>query len=253
MTRKILILGGSGEALALARALSTAPGITAILSLAGRTAVPAASPIDVRRGGFGGTAGLARYIAEHKIDLMIDATHPFAAEMKRHAVEAAASAGVPLLAIRRPAWAPQAGDRWIEVDDLAGAAAALGEAPARVFLTTGRKELTPFAAAPQHFYLLRSVDAPEAKRLPPHVDLITARGPFRLEDEFALMRDHRIEIVVSKNSGGAAAAPKLEAARALGLPVVMVRRPVLPEAISVANVTEALDWLAAHHDVTFSA
>ena len=178
---------------------------------------------------------------------MIDATHPFADQIKANAIEAARLTGVPLLAIRRPSWTPVDGDNWILVEDLEGAAVALGETAKRVFLTTGRDELRPFAKASQHFYLLRSVEAPARDELPAHVELITARGPFRLVDELALLKQHAIDIVVTKNSGGEATYAKLAAARALGLPVVMVRRPMLPEAPSVETVVEALQWLEQHH------
>ncbi|MGZ5917235.1 MAG: precorrin-6A/cobalt-precorrin-6A reductase, partial [Methyloceanibacter sp.] len=172
---KLLILGGTSEASALARALAGDPHYDAMLSLAGRTEHPAPSPIPVRRGGFGGSEGLARFLTENRIDVLIDATHPFAAAMKRHAVEAAKHTGVPLLAIRRPAWEPREGDQWISVANLGKAAAALGDEPKRVLLTTGRKDLAPFVAAPQHFYVLRSVEAPALEELPPHVEVITAR------------------------------------------------------------------------------
>jgi precorrin-6A/cobalt-precorrin-6A reductase len=243
MQRQLLILGGSSEALALARALQGDPRFKPVLSLAGRTQAPMQAPIPVRRGGFGGAEGLARYLGENGIGLVIDATHPFADRMKRHAVEAAQAANIPLLAVRRPEWQQQPGDRWTQVDKLADAALALGEASRRVFLTTGRTELAPFAAAPQHVYLLRSVEPPEPESLPPRVTLIVARGPFALEDELALMRRHAIEIVVAKNSGGTGAAAKLEAARRLRLRVVMVRRPALPDCASVETVEAALHWL----------
>jgi precorrin-6A/cobalt-precorrin-6A reductase len=247
---KLLILGGSGEAANLARALHGDARYDFTLSLAGRTAEPVPIPGKIRSGGFGGAEGLARTLAEEGFDIVIDATHPFAVQMKTNAIEAGREAGVTLLAIRRPPWVAEEADRWIMVGSIEEAAAALGEAPKRVFLTTGRMELAPFVAAPQHLYLLRSVEAPLTEELPPQVELITARGPFRLEGERALLQAHAIDVIVTKNSGGDATYAKLEAARALGLPVVMVSRPELPEARCVETVAEALDWLEQHHEST---
>ena len=244
---KLLILGGSGEAAALARALDGDARYDVTLSLAGRTSEPVKLPGTIRTGGFGGAEGLSRTLHDEKFDAVIDATHPFADQIKANAIEAARLTGVPLLAIRRPSWTPVDGDNWILVEDLEGAAVALGETAKRVFLTTGRDELRPFAKASQHFYLLRSVEAPARDELPAHVELITARGPFRLVHELALLKQHATDIVVTKNSGGEATYAKLAAARALGLPVVMVRRPMLPEAPSVETVVEALQWLEQHH------
>jgi precorrin-6A/cobalt-precorrin-6A reductase len=254
MPTKLLILGGSSEAMALARALAGDPRFAPVLSLAGRTEHPAPAPIPMRSGGFGGAEGLARYLTGNEIDVLVDATHPFAAEMKRHAVGAARTTGVKLLAIRRPPWEPKPGDRWLFVEDLDEAAIALGQAPRRVLLTTGRKELAPFVRVPQHSYVLRSVEAPLREDLPPDTEVITARGPFTVASELELLRDKAIEVVVTKNSGGGATAAKLEAARALSLPVIMVRRPEVPEARdSVASVEAALAWLERNHGVTSSA
>ncbi len=244
---KLLILGGSGEAAALARALRGDARYDVTVSLAGRTTEPVKLPGTIRTGGFGGAEGLARTLMDEKFDVVIDATHPFADQIKANAIEAARVTRVPLLAIRRPPWVQRDGDNWILVEDIEGAAVALGETAKRVFLTTGRDELRPFAKASQHFYLLRSVEAPAAGALPAQVELITARGPFRLEDELALLKQHAIDIVVTKNSGGEATYAKLEAARMLGLPVIMVRRPTLPDAPSVETVDDALHWLERHH------
>jgi precorrin-6A/cobalt-precorrin-6A reductase len=250
---KLLILGGSSEAAELARAVAGDGRFAATLSLAGRTEHPDEMPLPMRKGGFGGAEGLARYLTENGTDALIDATHPFAVAMKQNAVEAARLAGVKLLAIRRPPWTPEPGDDWTMVASLEEAAAVLGDGPKRVMLTTGRKELAPFKAAAQHFYVLRSVEPPEPDALPPRTKSITARGPFRLEDERKLLQDHRIEVLVTKNSGGAATAPKLAAARAQGIAVVMVRRPEAPEAPSVATIAEALAWLERCHGKTSSA
>jgi precorrin-6A/cobalt-precorrin-6A reductase len=250
---KVLILGGSSEAAALARALAPDSRFEATLSLAGVTEHPGKSPVPVRTGGFGGAQGLADYLNEHGVGVVVDATHPFAETMKRHAVEGAARAGVPLLAIRRPPWTPEPGDNWIMVDSIEAAAAALGQEPKRVMLTTGRKELAPFKAAGQHSYVLRSVEPPEPSAVPPRVEVITARGPFAYGDEVKLLRAHDIEVLVTKNSGGTATAAKLAAARALNLPVIMVSRPDVPDAQCVESVDEAVAWLAQYHGSTGSA
>ena len=224
------------------------------LSLAGRTSEPVALPGKLLTGGFGGAEGLARVLAEERFDLLVDATHPFAVQMKANAVEAGKIAGTKFLAIRRPPWVQREGDRWIMVESLEAAACGdRAKIQRRVFLTTGRMELAPFRAAPQHLYIVRSVEAPSPEELPPHVELITARGPFNVADERALLEAHRIELIVTKNSGGAGAAAKLEAARALSLPVIMVERPDLPEAPSVETVAEALAWLERAHGSTSSA
>jgi precorrin-6A/cobalt-precorrin-6A reductase len=250
---KLLILGGSGEAAGLARALCGDHRFDVTLSLAGRTAEPAELPGTLRKGGFGGSEGLARTLVEERFDALIDATHPFADEMKRNAVEAARATSVKFLAIRRPTWVQREGDRWIKVESIEAAAAAIGQTPRRVFLTTGRMELAPFKRASRHFYVLRSVETPAPEELPPRVELITARGPFKLEDETRLLREHAIEIIVTKNSGGTATIAKLEAARALEIPVIMVERPHLPDAPSVETVAEALAWLKNVHGSTSSA
>ena len=222
------------------------------LSLAGVTRSPKASPLDVRTGGFGGAEGLAAYLGRHDVDALVDATHPFAAAMSANAATAAAAASVPAIAVLRPAWQERPGDRWIRVPDMPSAAAALGPAPRTVFLTIGRKDLAPFRNAPQHRYVVRSVDPPPQDLLPDGAVFIAARGPFALENEENLLTEHRIETVVTKNSGGSATAAKLTAARRLGLPVVMVERPPAPGA-SVPTVDEAWDWLVARHEETASA
>jgi precorrin-6A/cobalt-precorrin-6A reductase len=250
---KLLILGGSGEAADLARALDGDVRYEITLSLAGRTSEPAALPGKLLTGGFGGAEGLARVIAKERFDILIDATHPFAVQMKANAIEAARRAGVELLAIRRPPWVPREGDRWIMVESLEAAAAAIGDEPRRVFLTTGRMELAPFRAAPQHLYIVRSVEAPSPEDLPPRCEIVTARGPFNLADERALLEAHAVDVIVTKNSGGAGAAAKLDAARAMSLPVIMVRRPDLPEAPSVETVADARLWLERAHGSTSSA
>ncbi|MBM1173711.1 cobalt-precorrin-6A reductase [Microvirga arabica] len=248
---RILILGGTTEASALARLLSGRSEFSPLLSMAGRTSDPRPLPIPTRIGGFGGVEGLIRFLAQERIEAVIDATHPFAAMMSRSAAEACASACVPLLALRRPPWAPQEGDRWIEVGSTGEAVRALGDEPRRVFLTVGRLELPPFAAAPQHTYLVRTI-GPIGDALPvPNVIAIQDRAPFNEAAERALMERERVEIVVTKNSGGAATYPKIAAARALGVPVIVVARPEKPRGIEeVASADAALEWLERRHGRT---
>jgi precorrin-6A/cobalt-precorrin-6A reductase len=240
---RILVLGGTAEARRLAEALAGRLGLSVTLSLAGRTAEPLDQPVPVRRGGFGGAEGLADYLRAKHVDLLIDATHPYADVISVNAARAAGLSGVKLLAIRRPPWRRVDGDTWIEVSTIAEAARTLGEAPRRVFLTLGRTELQPFAACPQHFYLIRSVDPVVPPLAVPHARYVTARGPFNETDDRTLLEQQRVEIVVAKNSGGDATYGKIAAARALGLPVVMVTRPALPSVPSVATMEEALAWL----------
>ena len=240
----MLVLGGTSQASELARRLAARPDLEATLSLAGRTAAPAASPLPTRIGGFGGAEGLADYLRAHRIDAVIDATHPFAARISANASAAAASAGLPLGVLSRPAWCPGLGDDWCEVESIEAAAEALGASPRRVFLTVGRLQAGAFRAAPQHWYLMRSIDAPGD--LPPNCEVLLARPPFLFDDEIALMRERRIDVLVSKNSGGEAARAKLDAARALGLPVVMVARPASLQGPKLEDVEAALRWIEAH-------
>jgi len=237
--KRILILGGTTEARLIAERLSDRADLAVTLSLAGRTAAPAALPVPVRIGGFGGPAGLAAALTAQAIDVLIDATHPYAARISANAVAAAALAEVPLIALDRPAWQPVAGDRWIEVPDIPAAVAALGETPRRAFLALGRQELAPFAAAPAHFYLIRSVDPVEPAPALPNAVFLTGRGPFDEARERELLAQHRIDIVVAKNSGGTATYGKIAAARRRGVPVVMVRRPAAPRT-ALAGVDEVM-------------
>jgi precorrin-6A/cobalt-precorrin-6A reductase len=199
--------------------------------------------VPVRVGGFGGGEGLAAYLEAERIDRLIDATHPYAAAISANAARAAGLAGVALLALRRPPWRPVAGDRWTEVADTPEAARVLGDAPRRVFLALGRNEIAAFVAAPQHFYLVRSVDPVEPPLAVPRAAYIRARGPFREEDDRALLLEHQIDVVVSKNSGGPAAYGKIAAARALGIEVILLRRPALPQVPAVDAVEDAVAWL----------
>ncbi|MFJ9506283.1 cobalt-precorrin-6A reductase [Streptomyces anulatus] len=246
----VLVLGGTTEARRLAERLA-APApcsrgqVRVTTSLAGRVSAPRLPPGDVRVGGFGGPDGLAAWVREHDVDVLIDATHPFAATMSRNAAEAAAQAHVPLLALRRPGWVAQDGDRWHAAGSLAEAAELLPALGERVFLTTGRMGLAAFAGAALDdlWFLVRSVDAPEPP-CPARMEVLLDRGPFTLEGERALIRRHRLDVLVTKDSGGDATAPKLTAAREAGIPVVVVRRPPVPEGVPVARTPdEAVEWV----------
>ncbi len=241
--KKILVLGGTGEGIALAEALQEIPDIHVISSLAGRVANPKLPPGEVRIGGFGGVAGLAAYLSDNKIAGIIDATHPFARRMGWNAAEAAAVRKVPLLRYERPAWVAQPGDRWIEVDDWAQAVEALRRSAKRVFLALGRQELAPFTALTDIAFVIRSVEPPDAGINFAQAELVLARGPFKLADERALLQARQIDHLVCKNSGGSATDAKLLAARELGITVVMQRRPSRPDTLRVANIAAALDWV----------
>ena len=245
MTHRILILGGTTEARQLAGKLADRADFSITLSLAGRTESPVAQGVPVRTGGFGGADGLAAYLRETQTNLLIDATHPYAARISANAAQAARQAGVPILALRRPGWEPLDGDRWVLVDSVADAVRVLGLVPRRVFLALGRQEVAVFEAARQHHYLIRSVDPVEPKLAVPNAEYLLARGPFREGDEDTLLRDHRVDVVVSKNSGGDATYGKIAAARALGIEVIMVRRPALPDVAS-AETVEALAAMVDH-------
>lgn len=239
-THRILILGGTTEARRLAERLRLRSDCEVTLSLAGRTANPVEQPVPVRIGGFGGARGLASYLHDRQVDLLIDATHPYAARISANAAEGSRMAGVPLVAFGRPAWTAQAGDRWTEVEDGMAAVRALGEAPRRVFLALGRQDLAPFEAAPQHSYLIRSVDPIEPPLSIPDATYILARGPFAEEDEHALLIEQRVEAIVAKNSGGSATYGKIAAARALEIPVILLRRPAGSGVPSVATLEDAI-------------
>jgi precorrin-6A/cobalt-precorrin-6A reductase len=241
MTR-ILLLGGTTEASALARALA-GTGADAVFSYAGRTDAPLAQPLPTRVGGFGGAEGLTAWLRAEGITHVIDATHPFAAQMSHNAVAACAATGVALAALERPAWQAGPGDRWICVPDLAEAVAAVPKAGARVFLAIGKLHVADFARKPGNHYLLRLVDPPGALPLP-DATAVVARGPFDLAGDLALMRDHRITHVVAKNAGGSGARAKLDAARDLGLPVVMIDRPAIPPRARFGDVANVMGWLA---------
>ncbi|WP_429031827.1 cobalt-precorrin-6A reductase [Bradyrhizobium sp. I1.14.4] len=239
---RALILGGTADANLLAATIARA-GIDAIYSYGGRTRAPADQPLPTRIGGFGGVGSLADYLRRKSITHVIDATHPFAAEMSRNAIAACAQTATPLIALERAPWNKTSGDHWIEVADLVSAVAALPDSPTRVFLAIGRQHIAPFGSRPQHAYTLRFVDPPD-ERLPlPGADVIVSRGPFTLDNELAMMRARRIEWIVARNSGGTGARAKIDAGRALGLPVIMITRPPLPERPRVENVSEVMEWL----------
>lgn len=241
----ILVLGGTTEGRELAEQC-VRQGIPVVSSLAGRVSNPRRPPGPVRVGGFGGADGLATYLTQQSISAVVDATHPFAARITANAATACRRTGVPLVVLNRPAWVAEEGDTWHPVGDLTGAATVIGELTGpdgHVLLTTGRQETAPFAALPQWFWL-RAVEPPEGP-LPVRCRTLLARGPFRLDDEIALLRDLAIDVVVTKNSGGPTAA-KLTAARERGVPVVMVERPPLPAGVTVvADVPTALAEILA--------
>lgn len=238
---RVLVLGGTSEATRLAALLAARPDVEATLSLAGRTSRPAPQPIPTRVGGFGGAEGLADHIRAERISLLVDATHPFAERISANAVRAAEMAAIPLVALTRAPWTPVAGDRWTEVDGLEAAALAIGAAPRRVLLTVGRLGLAAFASAPQHFYIVRSIDPPETDL--PSARVVLDRPPFDAEAERALMVREVIDVLVTKNSGGAATYGKIEAARALGLPVILVRPPVRAAVPTVQDPEAVMDFL----------
>lgn len=244
-TGKILILGGTSEGIALATALASVPGCQVISSLAGRVANPKLPPGEVRIGGFGGPGGLAAYLHDNAIDAVIDATHPFARRMGWNAAEAATAAKTPLLRFERPAWQPQAGDRWVEVADWDEAVSSLRGKARRVFLALGRQELAPFTALKDISFVIRSVEAPDADLTFADAEIVLARGPFKLDDERVLLRSRNVDHLVCKNSGGGATDAKLQAARELGVTVVMQRRPARPDVPKVSDVQGAVDWVVS--------
>lgn len=245
---KVLLLAGTREARALAGLLADEPGVEVEASLAGHTGTPAAFPCALRRGGFGGVDGLVDHLVASAVDVVVDATHPFAATMPWHAAEATDRVGVPRLRLLRPAWEPQPGDRWLPADDLPDAARRLRELRARrVLLTTGRLDLTPFLGLTGVHLVVRTIEDPAphraqpAWRRPAETTVIRRRGPFGLDEERAVLRDHAIDALVTKNAGGDDA--KLVAAGEAGIPVIMVRRPPSVPGPAATTPHAALAWL----------
>jgi precorrin-6A/cobalt-precorrin-6A reductase len=241
----ILILGGTAEAAALARSLVEGhrERLDVTTSLAGRTRAPAALPGQVRSGGFGGAEALAGYLKDQKIAAVIDGTHPFAAQISANAIVACEIAGVPRLVLSRPCWQVEPGDNWQHFDTIEAAALDLPRLGRRAFLTVGVQELAPFASLANIWFLVRLIEMPADPPSFADSHFITGRGPFTLDGERALMESHKIDVLVTKASGGAATAAKLEAARHLALPVVMVERPPAPAGPSVDGVQAAIDWI----------
>jgi len=237
---RILILGGTAEARELAGALGAA-GLPVISSLAGRVARPRLPVGEVRLGGFGGPEALARWLHDQGIVAVVDATHPFAERISASAAEACPRAGVPLLRLERPGWTERPGDRWHWVDGLAAAAAAIPQLGRRALLTTGRQGLRTFADVDCAWFLIRCVDPPDPP-LPSHHELILDRGPYTLAGELTLIDRRKIDLVITKDSGGTHTQAKLEAARTRGLPVIVVRRPPRPPSRSTATVAAAVAW-----------
>jgi precorrin-6A/cobalt-precorrin-6A reductase len=242
----LLILGGTGEALALARALVSAGRVRVTSSLAGRTRAPTPIPGDVRIGGFGGVARMRDWVEAQRVDAIIDATHPFAAQISAHGAQVAVATKTPFLRLARPAWTIRPGDDWRRVPDAAAAARLLPSVGRRAFLTTGAGDLSAFAGLEGIYFLIRVIDAPETLHKFAVYDCIKARGPFNLSEEIHLIKTHRIDVLVAKNSGGDATKAKIDAARDLGVPVVMIDRPSHIEADrmkTAESLEQALTWL----------
>jgi precorrin-6A/cobalt-precorrin-6A reductase len=253
---RVLILGGTTEASELTRLLAADPRFETTLSLAGRTANPKTQPVQTRIGGFGGSDGLAAWLQREKIDVVVDATHPYADQISSNAVTACTRLAIPLASIARAAWQPRPDDKWLTVASAEAAADALGPEPRRVFLSLGRQELSAFATRPYHHYIARTIDPPDDVALPPDIRFLFSRGPFDTPAETALLAHETIDVLVSKNSGGTATYAKIEAARELGIPVVMIARPHKPSGHAVQNAEAAVTWLGqqlAHRATSCSA
>jgi precorrin-6A/cobalt-precorrin-6A reductase len=237
---RVLLLGGTGEARALAKTLHTRVDI--ISSLAGRVPDPARPVGPLRVGGFGGVDGLRRWLQDEHIDAVVDATHPFAATMTAHAAEVCVELRIPHLVLARPAWAP--GAAIVVESDSEAAGTVAKQRYSRIFLTTGRSGVKAFGDS-DAWFLIRAVTAPDAALVPRHHHLLLSRGPYRYDDELSLLREHRIDALVTKNSGGDMTRAKLDAAAALDIPVVMVQRPPLPAGVTaVGTVKDAAEWVA---------
>lgn len=236
---RVLILGGTSEAAEIAARLAGRPELTVTYSLAGRIDQPKVPAGDVRIGGFGGVDGLVTYLTSENISFVLDATHPFASKMSPNAEAACNHLGLRLIALSRPPWAKSQGDHWHEVPDIESAASCIAQSCSRVFLAIGRQHVDAFTSCTAASFLIRSIDKPSSPP-PPNAQLISERGPFDLDHELSLLREHAIDIIVSKNSGGTATYAKIEAARILGIPVVMVSRPEKHTRPTWATVDSAL-------------
>jgi precorrin-6A/cobalt-precorrin-6A reductase len=243
---RVLLLAGTAEARRLAGVLANRQGLRVVSSLAGRVRTPNLPAGEVRLGGFGGADSLARWLRAERVDALVDATHPFAAAITEAAAAASAATGIPLLVLRRPSWQPAPGDDWHWVGSLHEAASALPDLGARAFLTTGRQGLTAFAALDGMWFLVRSVDPPDPP-LPAAMSLLLDRGPYTVDGELELLRRYRIDVLVTKDSGGSMTSAKLAAARAEGIPVLLAARQPLPAGVTsvVSTVEDAVAWLDA--------
>lgn len=240
---RVLILGGTSEATDLAAKVANMTGIEAIASLAGRTRESLATLGNVRIGGFGGVTGLVEYLQNQKINVLIDATHPFANQISGNAATAAKQVGISRLLINRPAWEKQEGDNWIEVENIRDAAAVVENQAQRVFLTIGRQEISAFSHLQKIWFLMRMIDPPDDNIIVPPGLVLCDRGPFSLANEREILTHHQIDTIVSKNSGGNATYPKIIAARERGIKIIMVKRPPVPAGEQVADVDSAVKWL----------
>jgi len=243
----IVILGGTAEARQLASIL-VADGVDVVSSLAGRVRRPNLPPGRVRIGGFGGVDGLAEYLRRQPVAALVDATHPFAATISENAVQAASRTGTPLIRLERPGWTdhPRASS-WIWVRD-AAAARAVADSARRPFLTTGRQSLTEFCSWADRDVLVRLVDPP-AKPVPERWTVIMSRGPYSYSDERQILSEYAIDVLLSKDSGGAHTVAKLDAAGDLGIPVVIIARPDHPPVRVLSTVAEVAAWCRAGHNV----
>jgi precorrin-6A/cobalt-precorrin-6A reductase len=241
--KRVLLLGGTSDAAVLATRIAQISSFEVTTSLAGRTQNSMALSDSTRVGGFGGVAGLVNYLCDCKIDCLIDATHPFAAQISWHAATAAAEVGIPHLMLLRPAWQKTGGDRWLEVANMEEAATAISGLAQRVFLAIGKQELATFAHLQDIWFLMRAIAPPQSDALIPPGKLLLSRGPFTLANERSLLMQYEIGAIVSKNSGGDATYAKIVAARELEIPVVMIQRPPIPSCEQVNTIEEALTWL----------
>lgn len=240
---RVLILGGTGDARELAAKVANITGIQAIASLAGATREPVTPVGNVRVGGFGGVAGLVNYLREMQIDVLIDATHPFANQISENAAQAAQEVGISRLLLNRPPWEKLPGDNWLEVNNNIDAAVALENQAQRVFLTIGRQEISTFAHLQNIWFLMRMIDPPKADSIIPNGVILYDKGPFSLDNERDILKQYSLDTIVSKNSGGNATYSKIIAARELGIKVIMLKRPSVPAGEQVTDVESAVMWL----------